>query len=144
MTTRDHQLITFVMLDRPFLLSNHTPTHQIPSRATPVLNSKQYKAAWNTKQNLITNMQPFYIAFQVLRVLLVKKLKIPGVFPRIFHCYYSVVKSKSSIYFQNTILHFLSFHWFIETVAISLLLFLINCLLEKHFKKGYIFLCFLL
>ena len=115
MTTRDHQLITFVMLDRPFLLSNHTPTHQIPSRATPVLNSKQYKAAWNTKQNLITNMQPFYIAFQVLRVLLVKKRKIPGVFPRIFHCYYSVVNLQFTFKTQFSI-----FYHFTDSLKLSL------------------------
>ena len=61
-----------------------------------------------------------------------------GIFPSIFYCCYLVVKTQSSIEFQNSIFHPFHFNnsYFIAVVKV---LFLIYYPLEKHFRKGYIF-----
>ena len=65
------------------------------------------------------------------------------IFPSIFYCRYSVVKTQSSIEFQNPIFH--PFHFNnIYFIAVVKLLFIIHCPLEKHFKEGYIFSVFFL
>ena len=65
---RDCQQITFVMLNGFCPLSNTTlPPHPIPYPS--VLNG-QYQDGQYTKQNQMKNTCPFYILFQVLKVLL--------------------------------------------------------------------------
>ena len=43
-------------------------------RTPPVFNG-QYQNGWNANQNQMKNTQPFYITFQVLKVLLIKICK---------------------------------------------------------------------
>ena len=68
-TLRDCQQIAFTTLNRFCPLSK--PPYP-PPPYPPVLNG-QYQDVWNTNQNQAKNTYPFYIVFQVLKVLLVKK-----------------------------------------------------------------------
>ena len=61
----------------------------------------------------------------------------------IFHYCYSVVKTQPSVEFQNPIFHLFHFKNLYSTAIVEVL-FLINDLLEKHFKEGYVFRVFLL
>ena len=70
------------------------------------------------------------------RLLIAKILSHQGFFQAFFCCSYSVVKTQSSIEFQNLIFH--PFHFNdSHFIAIIKVLFLINYVLQKHFKKGY-------
>ena len=66
---RDCRQLTFVMLNGFCLLSKN---RIIP---TPVING-QYQNGQNTNQNQIKNTCPFYILFQVLRLIPIKICKI--------------------------------------------------------------------
>ena len=65
---KDCQQITFVTLIRFCLLSKERPT--------PLVVNEQHQDGRNTKQNQMENRFPFYIVFQVLKVLLIKICKI--------------------------------------------------------------------
>ena len=56
-------------------LRNPGPPHPPPFPAAYVLNG-QNQDGWNTNENQMKNTPPFYIEFQVLKVLLTKVCKI--------------------------------------------------------------------
>ena len=66
---RDFQQITFVTLNVTKILSVKQPSHP------PVLNG-QYQDGQNANQNQMGNRCPFYIIFQVLKVLHIKICRI--------------------------------------------------------------------
>ena len=99
-TLRDCQQIAFTTLNRFCPLSK--PPYP------PVLTG-QYQDVWNTNQNQAKNTYPFYIVFQVLKVLLVKICKTHPPDPLFLTVLYQLIHQQISFSknFLNFIQHYL-------------------------------------